>query len=126
MSITLVQLIYLLSAACFIFGLKQLSSPKTAPRGNMTGAFGMLLATVATVVTWQLSGEPIRVTENLVWIALAIAGGAIVGTVLAKKIEMTDMPQLVAIFNGPCGRSWESVSWASAIDSLENTSCTVR
>jgi len=103
-SVGLVYLVYLLASVCFIFGLKQLSSPKTAPRGNMTGALGMALATIVTLITWkQTQGDvsaTVRETGNLVGIFIAMGAGAFVGAFAAKKIEMTNMPQLVAIFNG--------------------------
>ena len=104
MNAGLVNVVYLLASVCFIFGLKQLTSPKTAPRGNWTGALGMALATVITLFTWTRTSEGITFTvrdvENLLGILLAIGAGGLVGAWLAKKIQMTDMPQLVAIFNG--------------------------
>ena len=114
MSLTAVHLIYLLAAVCFVFGLKQLASPKTAPRGNWTGAVGMLLAVVVTLFTWTATGyqvDPtsgelvkasvtVRQMQNLVGVLIAIGAGTAVGAWLAKKVEMTQMPQLVAIFNG--------------------------
>jgi NAD(P) transhydrogenase subunit beta len=88
-------LVYLLAAVLFIFGLKMLSKVKTAPRGNLTSAIGMLLAVAATFFYIQ-GGEWI----SLVWILIAIAVGAAVGTAMALKVPMTGMPQMVAIFNG--------------------------
>ena len=100
MSSALVGIVYLLACGCFIFGLKRLASPKTAPAGNMIGAFGMVLAVVATIVTWKTSGVDVRVTHNLGWILGALAVGSIIGVLLATRIQMTAMPQLVAAFNG--------------------------
>ena len=88
-----IRLAYLVAAVLFILGLKGLTHPRTAVRGNLLGALGMLVAVVATL----LMGH-----ESIGW-GLIIAGvivGAAVGTVLAIKIEMTAMPQLVALFNG--------------------------
>ena len=86
---------YLLSAALFIFGLKKLGHPRTAPFGNQLGAMGMLVAVVTTVVSMQLAG-------NAQW-ELIIAGlvvGSLIGYWMAVKVEMTGMPELVAMFNG--------------------------
>jgi NAD(P) transhydrogenase subunit beta len=88
----LIALAYLISAVLFIFGLKGLTHPRTAVRGNLTGALGMLIAVVATLFHQDIAGP---------WLILSgvIIGGAI-GMILSIKIEMTAMPQLVALFNG--------------------------
>ena len=83
---------YLISAICFIYGLKMLSHPKTARNGNITASIGMLIAIVATVYT----GTDL----DLKMIAIAMIIGSIIGAFFAIKVEMTQMPQLVAIFNG--------------------------
>jgi NAD(P) transhydrogenase subunit beta len=92
MGISLINIVYLIASVCFILGLKGLASPRTAPRGNMIGALGMLLAVVATLLDQQI------VTFQLIIIGLVV-GGAI-GTYLALKVAMTAMPQMVAAFNG--------------------------
>jgi len=89
---SLVNLVYLLAAVLFILGIKGLTHPRTAVRGNLTGAVGMLLAVLATV--WQLDLLPIGVA------AVAMAVGAAIGWFLAVKVAMTQMPQFVALFNG--------------------------
>ena len=89
---TLVNLVYLAAAILFIFGLKGLSHPRTAVRGNLIGAFGMLLAVVATLLHRDVISFPVIFAGILV--------GSAIGAVLAVKIEMTAMPQLVALFNG--------------------------
>ncbi len=86
------ELLYLAAAVLFIFGLKQLSGPRTARRGNVLAAGGMLLAVVVTlvdaaIVTWGT-------------IIAGLATGTVIGAVLAARIQMTAMPQLVAAFNG--------------------------
>jgi proton-translocating NAD(P)+ transhydrogenase subunit beta len=88
----LVELTYLLSATLFVVGLKRLQSPATARAGNAIAAFAMFLAIVATVVD----------TEILTWsgILIGVAIGGLIGGVTARRVEMTDMPQLVGIFNG--------------------------
>jgi len=103
-NVDLVAGLYLLSSVLFIFGLKQLSSPKTAPRGNAVGALGMLLAVAATLlfVNYRYDGQGWSAWRpgNMVGIVIALAAGTLVGAVLARRIQMTAMPQLVAAFNG--------------------------
>ncbi len=91
MAPALIDLAYLVSAVLFIVGLKGLTHPRTAVRGNLFGALAMLLAIVVTLL-----GQGFDYT--LIGIGLAI--GTLIGAVLALKIAMTDMPQLVALFNG--------------------------
>ncbi len=88
----LIELTYLLSAVLFVVGLKRLQSPATARAGNGLAALAMLLAIVATVID----------TEILSWtgILVGMAIGGAIGGFAARKVEMTDMPQLVGIFNG--------------------------
>jgi len=93
---TWVQLAYLLAAVCFIVALKALSSPRTARRGNLIGAAGALIACV--VVFWERDD-----LEHVTPILIAIAIGAVVGAVGARRVKMTQMPQLVALFNGVGG-----------------------
>tara|TARA_Y100001970_G_scaffold238202_1_gene299271 strand:+ start:469 stop:1845 length:1377 start_codon:yes stop_codon:yes gene_type:complete len=83
---------YLLSAICFIYGLKMLSHPKTARNGNIFASIGMLIAIVATVF--------LGTDLDLKMIGIAMIIGSIIGAFFAMKVEMTQMPQLVAIFNG--------------------------
>ncbi len=83
---------YLLAAVLFIFGLKRLSSPATARSGNMLGATGMLIAVVVTLLDQDVL--------NYVHIAGGMVVGAAIGAVMARTIQMTAMPQMVAIFNG--------------------------
>ena len=96
MSQTWVQAANLLAAVLFIFALKGLSSPRSARNGNLLGAAGALLATVILFV----SGIPLN---NLALIIAAIVVGSAVGAISARKVKMTQMPQLVALFNGVGG-----------------------
>ncbi|HID76187.1 MAG TPA: NAD(P)(+) transhydrogenase (Re/Si-specific) subunit beta [Planctomycetaceae bacterium] len=89
---TLILLAYLLAAVLFILGLKGLTHPRTAVRGNLLGATGMLLAVVATLVHQEV------VSYQLILVGIVI--GAAAGTLLALKIQMTAMPQMVALLNG--------------------------
>ena len=107
MSSTLYDLIGLAAGVCFILALKGLSHPKTARRGNLIGALG---ATVATLVVFLYVTPPRDGSEahalplhNLGWILGAIAVGLIIGVPAARKVQMTQMPQLVALFNGVGG-----------------------
>ena len=101
MSRTLYDLIGLAAVFAFILALKGLSHPKTARRGNLIGAFGATLATL--VVFFYAIPDSSLPLNNLGWILGAIAVGLAVGVPAARKVEMTQMPQLVALFNGVGG-----------------------
>ena len=89
------QVGYLAAAVCFIIALKGLSSPRTARRGNLIGAAGAVLATVIVFAATPL--------DNVVPILVALTIGTAVGAVGAYRVQMTQMPQLVALFNGVGG-----------------------
>jgi len=97
MSANLAALLYLVSGALFIMALRGLSSPATSRQGNMYGMAGMTIAIVTTLATMHLSPLVIGLTVA----GLAIGGG--IGAVMAKKIAMTAMPQLVAAFHSLVG-----------------------
>jgi len=97
MSANLAAILYLVSGALFIMALRGLSSPATSRQGNMYGMVGMAIAMLTTLATMQLSPMVI----GLVVLGLAIGGG--IGAVMAKKIAMTAMPQLVAAFHSLVG-----------------------
>ncbi len=99
----LVNLAYVVSAALFIFGLKMLSSPATARKGNLISAAGMLLAVVVTLLNSGLDYK---------WIALGVAIGAAIGLTAAYRVEMTSMPEMVALFNGFGGIASLLLAWA--------------
>ncbi|MCH8018818.1 NAD(P)(+) transhydrogenase (Re/Si-specific) subunit beta [candidate division KSB1 bacterium] len=84
--------VYLLSAVLFIFGLKNLGSAKTARRGNLLAMLAMLLAVVVTLLDQQI------LSFTYIFVGLII--GSAIGAVVAKKIQMTQMPEMVALFNG--------------------------
>ena len=90
-----VSLGYLLSAALFIFGLKKLGHPRTAPFGNQLGALGMLVAVLTTILSMELAGD-----AEWVLIGVGIALGSLIGYIMAVRVQMTGMPELVALFNG--------------------------
>lgn len=88
----IIEITYLLSSVLFIFGIKNLGSPKTAVKGNQMAALGMLLAIVATLVDKHI------VTYE--WILIGLVIGSLIGAVLAIKVQMTGMPQMVGLLNG--------------------------
>ncbi|MBN2476243.1 MAG: NAD(P)(+) transhydrogenase (Re/Si-specific) subunit beta [Pirellulales bacterium] len=108
---TIIKLAYLVAAVLFIFGLKGLTHPRTAVRGNLLGALGMLVAVLATLVDQQLLQHAVGY-----WlIAIGLIIGAGIGVVLAVRIQMTAMPQLVALFNGFGGGASVLVAGAELI-----------
>ena len=101
MTPTWVRVAELLAAVLFILALKGLSSPKTARRGNLLGAAGAAIATaVAFFYGQKFYGGPV---QHLPEILIAIAIGSIIGWVAARRVQMTQMPQMVALFNGVGG-----------------------
>lgn len=103
----ILEITYVLASVLFIFGLKMLSHPDTARRGNFLAAIGMGLAILATILFHKKDGEPIG---NIGWIILAIVIGTIIGWVIAKRVRMTAMPQLVSFFNGMGGAAAALIS----------------
>jgi NAD(P) transhydrogenase subunit beta len=95
MSVNLSALAYLAAAVCFIFALKGLSSPTSSRRGNLFGMAGMAIAIATTLAQPGMS--------SFGWIVTAMAVGGAVGAIIALKIEMTAMPQLVAAFHSLVG-----------------------
>ena len=100
--VVLINIAYLIAAVCFIVGLKLLSSPATARRGNQIAALGMAIAVIATLFMPGL--------RNIWLILLGLAIGAVVATFPARSVKMTAMPQMVAIFNGMGGATAALVS----------------
>ena len=96
MDSVLIDLTYLLASVLFILGIKGLTHPRTAVRGNLLGAAGMLLAIVATLADRQVLGAG---TQGLVLILAAVLLGSAIGALVALKIELTAMPQMVALLN---------------------------
>ncbi len=95
------ELIYVLASISYILGLKMLGNPETARRGNLIAAAGMTLAIFGTIFLYQ--GEVPLLIYSL--IAIAIIIGTIMGWIVAKKVDMTKMPELVSLFNGMGGAS---------------------
>jgi H+-translocating NAD(P) transhydrogenase subunit beta len=98
---------YVVASVLFILGLKMLSHPLTARRGNTFAAIGMSLAIITTILFHQRDGKPIG---NIGFIIAAIVIGSIIGWVVAKRVKMTAMPQLVSLFNGMGGAAAALIS----------------
>ncbi len=94
---TFINLSYILASVLFIFGLKMLSSPDTAQRGNFVSSLGMLLAVVVTLLSKEI--------VSFQFILIGLIGGGAVGAIAAIRIKMTSMPELVALLNGFGGAS---------------------
>jgi NAD(P) transhydrogenase subunit beta len=110
---TVISLGYIGATVLFILGLRFLSSPRTARRGNRVAAVGMLIATVVTlldrdIVSWWA-------------IVVAVPLGAVVGVVAARRVAMTAMPQMVALFNGCGGAAAAAVSVAEWLHAVPGT-----
>jgi H+-translocating NAD(P) transhydrogenase subunit beta len=105
--ITILEITYVVASVLFIIGLKMLSHPLTARRGNIYAAFGMGFAIIATILFHRKDGEAIK---NIPLILAAILIGTSIGWVIAKKVKMTAMPQLVSFFNGMGGAAAALIS----------------
>lgn len=104
---SVLEIFYLAASILFIVGLKMLSHPQSAKRGNLYAAFGMGIAIVATLIWHRHDGVRIH---NLGLIFVAIILGTVVGWLIAKKVKMTAMPQLVSFFNGMGGAAAALIS----------------
>ncbi|MEM6376694.1 MAG: NAD(P)(+) transhydrogenase (Re/Si-specific) subunit beta, partial [Bacteroidota bacterium] len=91
----IINLSYLIGAVAFVWGLRLLGSPDTARKGNTYAALGMAIAIIATLFIPLERGA-----NNYIWIVGGMIGGGAIGWLAAKRVKMTDMPQLVSIFNG--------------------------
>jgi NAD(P) transhydrogenase subunit beta len=105
---TVINSAYLVASVLFIFGLKGLTHPRTAVRGNRYGALAMFIAVVATLLDQQIL--------SFEWILVGVVLGGLIGALLSARIAMTDMPQLVALFNGFGGGASVLVAAAALIE----------
>ncbi len=103
MSNTLINSLYVLSALLFITGLKLLNSPAQARLGNLVSALGMLVAVVASLFHRDIA--------SYTWIIAALVFGCLIGAISAKKVQMTQMPEMVALFNGSGGLAAMLLGW---------------
>ena len=102
MELTILTLIYLIASVTFILGLKMLSHPETARKGNLVAAAGMGLAIFGTIFLYEDldTGERLH---NYGWIFAGLVVGGVIGTLVARKVKMTAMPEMVSLFNGMGG-----------------------
>jgi NAD(P) transhydrogenase subunit beta len=100
MHLNILTICYLIGSITFITGLKMLSHPETARRGNLIAAAGMFIAILGTIFLYEENDVKLG---NYVWIFAALLIGTALGTVAAKKVKMTAMPEMVSLFNGMGG-----------------------
>ena len=112
----LINLTYVVAGILFVLGLKGLTHPRTAVRGNMLGALAMLVAVVATLFKTGMAYQ---------WIFIGIGIGTVIGVLFALKIAMTSMPQLVALFNGFGGGASVLVAGAELFKDTEGAEATI-
>jgi NAD(P) transhydrogenase subunit beta len=106
--VSILSIIYIIGAITFIMGLKMMSNPASARKGNMVAGAGMLAAILGTIFLFRNSDGSLL--KNHVWIFGAIAVGTIIGVLAAKKVKMTAMPEMVSLFNGLGGASATLIS----------------
>lgn len=100
MELNLLTICYLIASVTFIIGLKMLSNPASARKGNGVAAAGMTIAILGTIFLYESEGQKLH---NYAWIFGGLLIGAVVGTLAAKKVKMTAMPEMVSLFNGMGG-----------------------
>lgn len=100
MELNILTLCYLIGSVTFILGLKMLSNPATARKGNLVAAAGMIIAILGTIFLYEEEGKKLG---NYPWIFGGIAIGTVIGFLAAKKVKMTAMPEMVSMFNGMGG-----------------------
>jgi H+-translocating NAD(P) transhydrogenase subunit beta len=114
MSLNLVTFLYLVASVCFIQALKGLSHPTTSIRGNVFGMAGMLIAAVTTAaLIFELSKGSLT---GLSWVLLGLLVGGAAGTIMAKRVEMTKMPELVAFMHSMIGLAAVFIAIAAAVE----------
>ncbi|WP_282346957.1 NAD(P)(+) transhydrogenase (Re/Si-specific) subunit beta [Pseudomonas sp. PS01301] len=115
MSMNLVTLLYLVASVCFIQALKGLSHPTTSRRGNLFGMLGMTLAVLTTVgLIYKLGAELATAGIGYVLVGLLVGGTA--GSIMAKRVEMTKMPELVAFMHSMIGLAAVFIAIAAVVE----------
>ena len=104
MNPNLVNLVYLIAGVLFILGIKGLTKPKTAVRGNLLSAVGMMIAVIVTLMDSSV--------VNMTYIVAGVTVGTLIGAVMALRIQMTSMPEMVALLNGFGGGASLSIALA--------------
>lgn len=100
MELNILTICYLIGSITFITGLKMLSHPETARKGNLIAAGGMTIAIIGTIFLYDEQGVKLG---NYLWIFAALLIGTVLGTLAARKVKMTAMPEMVSLFNGMGG-----------------------
>lgn len=113
--ITIVNFFYIIAAILFIYGIKMMGNADTAKQGNQVSAIGMLLAVVVTLIDQQIF-------SSWLWIVVGLGLGGAIGYIAANRVEMTGMPELVALFNGSGGLASLLVGWAEYVRILNTPS----
>uniref|UniRef100_UPI0035621CC2 NAD(P)(+) transhydrogenase (Re/Si-specific) subunit beta n=3 Tax=unclassified Pseudomonas TaxID=196821 RepID=UPI0035621CC2 len=115
MSMNLITVLYLVASICFIQALKGLSHPTSSRRGNLFGMLGMGLAILTTVgLVYKLGSE--LATQGLGFVILGLLVGGSVGTLMAKRVEMTKMPELVAFMHSMIGLAAVFIAIAAVVE----------
>ena len=112
---------YLVGSVSFVVGLKMMGQPDSARKGNLVAAFGMAIAVIAALF---FTPKGFHVFDNLQYIVVAIVAGTVIGTLMAKRVQMTAMPEMVSLFNGMGGLSAALISiieWRHLLHNLEST-----
>lgn len=115
MSMNLVTLLYLIASVCFIQALKGLSHPTTSRRGNLFGMIGMAIAALTTVaLVFKISTE--IATTGIVYVIVGLLIGGTAGSIMAKRVEMTKMPELVAFMHSMIGLAAVFIAIAAVVE----------
>lgn len=101
MQLSILTIFYLIASVTFIIGLRMLSHPETARKGNLVAAAGMILAIFGTIFLYR--DENGNKLHNYIFIFSALVVGSVIGTLAARKVKMTAMPEMVSLFNGMGG-----------------------
>ena len=115
MSMNLITVLYLVASVCFIQALKGLSHPTTSRRGNLFGMIGMAIAVLTTVGLIYKLGSELAV-QGLGFVIVGLLVGGSVGTLMAKRVEMTKMPELVAFMHSMIGRAAVFIAIAAVVE----------
>ena len=115
MELNILTLVYLVASVTFILGLKMLSNPAAARKGNLIAAAGMTLAILGTIFLYEdAAGSKLG---NYSWIFAGLSIGGVIGTMAARKVKMTAMPEMVSLFNGMGGACAALISWPARTES---------
>ena len=123
MGLSILTLCYLIGSITFIVGLKMLSNPATARKGNLIAAGGMSIAIAGTIFLYK--DENGNLLHNYAWIFGGLIIGALIGTIAARRVKMTAMPEMVSMFNGmggACAALISMIEFRHEIHNFESTS----